>query len=302
MAPATKSVYRRAYQNFLKFHNAFYPHRKVFPIHHLKVAHFIAFSLHTGLKGSSIQTQIAGLNYMHRMMGYPNITDNFIIKKLLSSAQKITHSSDKRMPITLSILKALPKALAYIVPTYYDRVLYNAMFLTAFFALLRVGELTTTQYGSTNTIQFQDVQLVKTKGNLSHIILNIQQHKHSQGIPIPITLTRQKDSNLCPVLAISNYMSIRGPKIGPLFITKEGFPLRSQQFAAILKECITSLGLDPQKYTSHAFRIGGASYADQQNFSETQLKRLGRWNSSAYSKYIRGPVLTLDCTSKQVKK
>ena len=119
MAPATKSVYRRAYQNFLKFHNAFYPHRKVFPIHHLKVAHFIAFSLHTGLKGSSIQTQIAGLNYMHRMMGYPNITDNFIIKKLLSSAQKITHSSDKRMPITLSILKALPKALAYIVPTYY---------------------------------------------------------------------------------------------------------------------------------------------------------------------------------------
>lgn len=302
MAPATKSVYRRAYRNFLKFHNAFYPHRKVFPIQHLQVAHFIAFSLQTGLKGSSIQTQIAGLNYMHRMMGYPNIADNFIIKKLLSSAQKITHSSDKRMPITLSILKALSKALAYIVPEYYDRILYHAMFLTAFFALLSVGELTTTQHGSANTIQFQDVQLVKTKGNLSHIILNIQHHKHSQGIPVPITVTRQKDSNLCPVLAVSTYLSTRGPKTGPLFITKEGYPVRSQQFATILKECITSLGLDPQRYTSHAFRIGGASYAHQQNFSETQLKRLGRWNSSAYTKYIRGPVLTLNGTPKQFKK
>ena len=43
--------------------------------------------------------QVAGLSYMHRMMGYPNIADNFIIKKILSSAQKVTHTHDKSMPI-----------------------------------------------------------------------------------------------------------------------------------------------------------------------------------------------------------
>ena len=75
-------------------------------------------------------------------------------------------------------------------------------------------------------------------------------------------------------------MSIRGSRPGPLFITSDGLPVQSYHFATILKECIRSLGLNPQHYTSHGFRIGGASYAHQHNFSDAQLKRLGRWNSS----------------------
>ena len=75
-----------------------------------------------------------------------------MVKKILSSAQKLTQSHDKRLPITISILKALPKALACILPSIYDRHLYNAMFITAYCALLRVGEFTTTQFGSANVI------------------------------------------------------------------------------------------------------------------------------------------------------
>ena len=294
LAPATKAVYRRAYLNYQNFHTKFYPHKNIFPIQPLHITQFIAFGLKQGLKGSSIQTQVAGVNYMNRMMGHSNIADNFIVKKILRATQKLTQTQDKRLPITISILKALPRALSNTVLSGYDHTLYQAMFLTAFFALLRIGELTTTQFGTANVIQYSHVELVNNKAGLSHILIHMRQHKHSQGTPLPITLARQKDSNLCPVHAISTYLVMRGTQPGPLFISREGLPVSSKQFAATLRECIICLGLDPNKYTSHAFRIGGTCYAHQNNFSDTQLKQLGRWNSSAYTKYIRGPTLALN--------
>ena len=155
---------------------------------------------------------------MHRMMGYHTITNNFIVKKILSSAQKLTLSHDRRLPITISILKALPKALDCILPSIYDRHLYHAMFIMVFFALLRVGEFTTTQFGSANVIQYGQVELVNNNEGLSNIVLHM----------------------------------------------------------------------------SHTFRISGASHAHQNNFSDTQLKRLGHWNSSAYTKYICCPALAVN--------
>ena len=292
VAPATKAAYKHAYHNFLNFHARYYLLEKVFPIQPLQIAQFIVFSLKQGLKGSSIQAQVAGINYMHRMMGYPSITDNFIVKKILTAAQKVTQSHDKRLPITVTILKSLINSLAFVISSPYDRILYNAMFLTAFFALLRVGEFTATQFGSANIIQYHNLELGTNNQGLLHVIINMQQHKHSKwGIPLPITLTRQNDTTICPVLALTKYLRIRGSIPGPLFITADGLPITSNQFAATLRECITCLGLDPSKYTTHAFRIGGACHAHQNNFSDTQLKRLGRWKSSAYTKYIRCPTV-----------
>ena len=169
--------------------------------------------------------------------------------------------------------------------------MFNTMYLVAFFALLRVGEITATQFGSHNILQYKDVQFSNTKDDRTNITLNIQQHKHSVGTPLPIILSRQSDISICPVQALSKYMSIRGSRPGPLFITSECLPVQSHHFATILKECIRSLGLNLQHYTSHGFRIGGDSYAHQHNFSDAQLKRLGLWNSSAFIKYILCPAL-----------
>ena len=146
------------------------------------------------------------------------------------------------------------------------------MFLTAFFALLRVGELSATQFGSANLIQYKHVELVNNKDGLSHIVLHMRQHKHSNGTPLPITLNRQKDNNLCPVQAVGKYLVIRDTKTGLLFILKNGQTVTSRQFTSTLKECMSFLGLDQNRYTPHAFRIGGACHAHQNNFSDTQLK------------------------------
>ena len=46
----------------------YYPYTRIFPISHSHVGLFIAFSTQQGLKGSTIQTQVAGLSYINKMM------------------------------------------------------------------------------------------------------------------------------------------------------------------------------------------------------------------------------------------
>jgi hypothetical protein len=47
------------------------------------------------------------------------------------------------------------------------------------------------------------------------------------------------------------------------------------------------LGINPQFYNGHSFRIGAATHAANLDFSEPYIRKLGRWNSSAVNQYIR---------------
>lgn len=51
--------------------------------------------------------------------------------------------------------------------------------------------------------------------------------------------------------------------------------------------------MNPNLFTAHSFRIGGATHAHNSNMSTAQIQKLGRWKSSAYLKYIRPPALPL---------
>ena len=143
VSPATHATYKRAYESYLTFHSRHYHNRSVFPIKPFQLAQFIAFQSEAGYKGSSIQTQISGITFLQRIMGFENPADNFLVKKLLVSAHKTAQSPDKRLPITIPILRSLLLSLPQVVGTPFEVKLYKAMFLLAFFALLRVGEMAT---------------------------------------------------------------------------------------------------------------------------------------------------------------
>jgi hypothetical protein len=56
---------------------------------------------------------------------------------------------------------------------------------------------------------------------------------------------------------------------------------------------LTITGLNVKNYKSHRFRIGAATTAWAKGFSEEQIQQMGRWNSKAFKKYIRIPLLSL---------
>ena len=57
-----------------------------------------------------------------------------------------------------------------------------------------------------------------------------------------------------------------------------------QRFA---KWCMAMVGEDPAHYSSHSFRIGGATAAFAAGVDESTVRALGRWDSETYRLYTR---------------
>ena len=72
----------------------------------------------------------------------------------------------------------------------------------------------------------------------------------------------------------------------------------SERFVMAVREVLARSSLDTKCYAGHSFRIGAAMTAAQQGLQDSLIKMLGRWESSAYTRYIR----TLPQTLCQVSK
>jgi hypothetical protein len=53
------------------------------------------------------------------------------------------------------------------------------------------------------------------------------------------------------------------------------------------KRSLSTLGLRNSRLTSHSFRIGRANTFAIEGLPDDEIKRLGRWESNAYLRYIR---------------
>ena len=62
--------------------------------------------------------------------------------------------------------------------------------------------------------------------------------------------------------------------------------LSRKRFVELVRAALARTELDQQKYCGHSFRIGAASTAASK---EIEDKTLGRWESTAYLRYVRIP-------------
>ena len=81
----------------------------------------------------------------------------------------------------------------------------------------------------------------------------------------------------------------RGTKSGPLFLFENGQSLSRVKLVSLVREALSSVGMDVLKYCGHSFRIGAATTALRAGISDAKIKMLGRWESSAYQVYLQTP-------------
>ncbi len=74
----------------------------------------------------------------------------------------------------------------------------------------------------------------------------------------------------------------QGKQPGPLFAWPPGAPVTRIFLHAHLKDTFKFVGQDPKLYRGHSFRIGAATWSFQKGMLDDQIKRLGRWKSSAF--------------------
>ena len=105
---------------------------------------------------------------------------------------------------------------------------------------------------------------------------------------VTLTLGR-KSTHLCPVAAMASYLLERGKCSGPLLQFEDGRYLTRQRLVQAVQLALSQTGVDATKDTGHSFRIGAATTAASRGLEDSLIKTLGRWESSAYLRYIRIP-------------
>ena len=257
-----------------------------YPISVPLLSNFIAFLFQKGYAPSSITTYVSAIGYQHRIRGLVDPSCSFYILSLLSGARRLQPSEDSRLPLTKDSIIQLIQAVNKLPISRYQSSLLKCMYLLAFHAFARVGEITVCSKQN-NVLLFKDVELVGQELQLK-LIVNFRHYKHnSSGRPFQITLKSQPAAPFCPILAYQSYATLRGSSAGPLFLDENRHAVTRQLFTKWLKASLSMCGLNSASYKGHSFRIGAATWAAEQGLSDAQIRHLGRWKSNAFRKYIR---------------
>ena len=204
-----------------------------------------------------------------------------------------------RLPITLDILLKL-KEVWLSPPVCPDNIMLWAAACTGFFGFLRAGEFTVpslTSYDPAVHLSLADVA-IDSHDSPKLVRLRIKQSKTDPfrlGVDVFLGATGLE---ACPVKALLEYINVRNPYPGPLFIGLNGNPLTRSLLVSQLQTALRMAGVPHTNYNGHSFRIGAATTAAQRGLEDSLIQTLGRWKSNAYKLYIKLPRAQLASVSK----
>ncbi|XP_075048207.1 uncharacterized protein LOC142108453 [Mixophyes fleayi] len=238
----------------------------------------------SGESRAAMASTLAGISFMAKLQGLPDVTKGFMISKALKGWGRTRPAHvDARLPITTDILDKLIGNLILVAVDDYERLLFSTAFSMAFFGAFRVSELVARSRGHQESGLRADY-VIFCEGAVSCKLLRSKTDQCGRGSWVQ--LHKQSNRNICPVTLVSQLMN-RRPRACSFLCHYDGMPLTKYQFGAILKQTLQSLNLDSAMYGTHSFRIGAATSAAMAGSSTEAIKAIGRWKSTAYKSYVR---------------
>ena len=167
-----------------------------------------------------------------------------------------------------------------------------ALFSTAYFGLLRIGELTKGMH----TVLARDVHIGFNKRKFLFVLRTSKTHwknMRPQSIKISSTIKNSCSRNTsvyCPYKLLRNYLQIRGPYINnsdQFFVFADGSPVLPAHMRSCLKRILHITGFRKDLYSVHSLRMGRALDLLNLGLSVETIKKIGRWRSNAVFKYLK---------------
>lgn len=278
----TRKAYDTAVNSFNDF-RILYKIPVTWPIPKEQIIWFISYCFEKMYSPKTITSYISGLSFYHKINGWYNISDLFIIRKLLEGCRRMRPSVDCRAPISIKMLQNLCTLLSSVTFNEYEATLFKALFTTAYFGMFRVGELTVT--GSKGCVDVDNVS-IRRDGKLVSICLKYTK-TNQYGNPIIVRIPCEENDIICPVCNMKNFLAVRPKVQGPLFVHSNMKGVTRYQFAAVLKKCVEKSQFNSHAIKTHSFRIGRATQLAIMGVSDENIMKLGRWTSNAFGSYIR---------------
>lgn len=244
----------------------------------------------TKVSAESLQVYLNGVRALHIKSGFavPPIAGDRI-KLVLKGISENSPPPQQKWPITYKLLSQM---FALLSQTYQD-ILWKAVFSMAFFGCMRAAEFTIPKEGAFDPALHlcqSDVQFATSEEKVLYMTVTVKRTKVAKhGVQLYIGCS---GAHACAVCSMHEYVKLRnmlGIHIAnpALFVFHTGVILDKPTLVKHTKFLIKLLGLDPEHFSGHSYRIGSASEAGQMNFKDWEIQLLGNWSSDTYKRYIR---------------
>ena len=200
LATNTSKTYKTATDSLLRFRRE-YGFPDSWPVLLDQLINFVTYLSFTGLSPASVTIYISGIGYSHQARGLEDKTNIFLVTKIPEGLRrKRVKSSDVPAPVTLDLLGRLLQALQKVCTSNYEGCIFSSAFTLAFFALLRIGAITSDNKSDTgpHVICYEDISF----SNKNEMYLRIRSSKADQrGNTITLIISEQKgsESDICPL-------------------------------------------------------------------------------------------------------
>jgi hypothetical protein len=262
---------------------------------------------HLHIKYNTIKVYLCGIRFHYLQAGVSNpfcsgACNSLVrLQTMLKGVKRhSTTVTRPRYPITFPILCKMCDRLAAGFFSPNTNLMLLAACSAAFFGFLRCGELTVTNtFDSAVNICVGDVTFYA-----DFVLLHLKTSKTDpfrHGVDIKLF---QNNHRVCPFQLLQRYVSVRRNQqampTDPLFVTDAGQPLNRQYFIQCTRDVLLAVGLQPDMYNGHSYRIGASTSCAQMRIEDHLIKTMGRWSSDSYLRYIRTPVSALSSAQRSL--
>ena len=181
LTPCSRQSYQRAWRPYIEFSGRFCETSSPsLPLDITSIALFISYMSALKFAHSTICSYVSAISYVHKLRGLADPTKSFLISKLLTAHRRANPLLNVRLPITRPVLHRLVRSLEFTNSSSYQRVLYTAMFLTAFYGFFLLGELASKNKRAANpVVQFDQLTFLLQDDRPAIAKICISQYKHS---------------------------------------------------------------------------------------------------------------------------
>ena len=254
------------------------------PVEHLQ--QFMVYLYRKGLTPGTIQGKLSALAFSSKVQGYRDNSKDYRIRKMLEGwTRKRGRVQDSRSPISPALLQQLGEQWGSLCRDDYERALFKVASLIAFFGAFRVSELVAAGKEDRSGLALQQRDVLLGDNGLELFIRRSKTDQAGKGKCL--VLGQCSIGGICPVRAARAYMEMRGQKEGYFLRHGDKSPLTKYQFWRLTDMALQKVGVQGLHFGTHSFRIGAASTAAALGYSPEEIRRIGRWSSASYKKYIR---------------
>ena len=176
---------------------------------------FIAYLINQRKKSTTIRSYISAIRSILLENRIKICEDAFFLSSLTKACKLINDHAHTRLPIWIDLLHLLIKKIdGYFDKQPYLNKLYEAIFISGYFGLLRIGELTESEH----VIRAQDVQIGQNKDKILFVLHSSKTHDEGSK-PQFVKITGLSDSScatstsslhrVCPFRIIHNFITVR---------------------------------------------------------------------------------------------